>query len=117
MLTEDLQLQFATEVLQVSSTCQDRGDVVGLIVDTFKTAWLDSRWVTLGPASQVVVVLCIRSNVGAFPYHLGGFARFLVRDKRVHGAGRHCVQGVRQRFVIIAERSARPSPVRRNLEV
>ena len=65
-------------------------------VDTFKTAWRftklsGSRWVTLGPSLQAVVVaaLCslgglvsfIRSKVGAFPYHLGDFARFLERQR------------------------------------
>ena len=92
---------------RVPSTCRDRGDVLGLIVDTLKTAWrftkvVGSRWVRLGPASQAVVVpaLCglddpvsfIRSKVGAFTFHLGGFARFL-EEAGVHGTDRHCVQG------------------------
>ena len=95
VLAEDLQLEFARGALQVSSTCQDRGVVVRLIVDTFKTVWRftkfsDSRWVTLGPASQAVVAaaLCglensvsfFRSKVGAFPYHFGVFSRFLGRQ-------------------------------------
>ena len=92
MLAEDLQLEFARSVLRVSSASQDRGDVVELTVGAFKTAWRftklsDSRWVTLGPASQAVVVaaLCgleelvsfIRSKAWAFPCHVGGFARVL----------------------------------------
>ena len=56
VLAEDFQLELAKEVLRVSSAYQDRGDVVAVIVDTFKTAWrftklLYSRWVTLGAAS------------------------------------------------------------------
>ena len=80
---------------------------------------------SVGPASQAVVVpaLCglddpvsfIRSEVGAFKFHLGGFARFL-EEAGVHGTDRHCVQGERQRFAMIVERSARPCPVQRNLE-
>ena len=35
VLAEDLQLEFARSVLPVSSRCQDRGDDVGLIADTF----------------------------------------------------------------------------------
>ena len=96
MLAEDQQLEFARGVLQVSSTCQDRVNVVWLFVDTFMTAWRftklsDSRWVTLGPASQAVVMAAfcglenlvsfIRSKVGAFLHHLGGFARYLGKTK------------------------------------
>ena len=83
VLAEDFQLEFAKEVLRVSSAYQDRGDFVAVIVDTNKTAWrftklLYSRWVTLGAASQAVVVAAlrglenlvsfIRSKGGAFPF-------------------------------------------------
>ena len=114
---EDLQIEFARSVLRTSSTCQDKGDVVSLIVDTFKTAWRftklsDSRWVTFGPASQAVVVaalcgledfeLSIRSKVGACPY-----GRFL-EETEVHGAGRivcRVSDGVLQ---LLMKRSTRP---------
>ena len=95
VLAEDLQLEFARtwtrfRQLGASHSCRT---VVG----------------SLGPASQAVVVaaLCglenfvsfVRSNVGAFPSHL-----VVLQDsweKGVHGAGRHCVKGERQRFAIV----------------
>ena len=97
MVAEDLRLEFARRVLQVSSTGQDRGDFVVLIVDTFNTAWRFmklsySRCVTLCPASQAVVVaaLCglenfvsfIRSKVGVFPHHFEWFYKILEETKK-----------------------------------
>ena len=69
---------------------------------------VDSRWSRPVPLPRPCLwprfcgpedfVSFIHSKVGAFPYHVG-VARFLgERDKGVHGAGRHCVQGGRQRF-------------------
>ena len=99
LLAEDRQFKFARSVPRVASICQDRGDVVGLITDTFKTTWRftklsGSRWVTIGPASQAVVVsaLCglenlvslIRSRVGrSHIIEVGGFARFQERKREL----------------------------------
>ena len=69
------------------------------------------------PASQAVVVaaLCglenfvsfIRSKVGVFPHHFEWFYKILEETKKFMVAGRNGVQGERQRFAIIFERSAR----------
>ena len=105
MLAEDRQLEFARGVLQVSSTCQDRGDVVGLI------SWSRSRQLGASQSCRAVVgsrsvplrrpwlwprFAALRTSCRSFDPKPGRshtfrwFCKILVGDKGVHGAGRHC---------------------------
>ena len=113
MLTEDLQLEFARGALEDSSACQDQGDVVGLIVDTFKTAWRFTmlsvgRWGTVGPASQAVVLaaLCGLENLVCRSFAPKSGRSRIIWVVFVHGAGRHCAQGKRQLFASLTRAHA-----------
>ena len=68
MLAEDLQLEFPRVVLRVSSTCQDREDVVGLVVDTFKTAW---RITKLSDSRELLWVASLRRQCDALARRRG----------------------------------------------
>ena len=55
LLAKHLQHELAKGVIRVSSTCQDRRDVVGVIVDTHKTSWRPMRLSTVVGSRTVLV--------------------------------------------------------------
>ena len=131
MLAEDLQIEFArgrsmflrharTEgTLWGSSWTRSRklgASQSGRTVVGSRSLKLRRPWLWRRSAALRTSCRSLAPESGRSPSQLGGFARFLAETKGVHGPGRFCVQGERQRFAIIVERSARPPPVRRNLE-
>ena len=62
MLVEDLQLEFDKDVLQVSSTCQDRGDAVEITVPP-RRQWLWPRFAALGTSCRSFAPKSRRSHI------------------------------------------------------